>query len=64
VLEVARTARGGETAAAVARVAEAGAPNWLVRLTERCLAPRPADRPASAVEVAKELATHRVAMVG
>lgn len=62
VLEVARAARGGETAAAVARVAAAGAPGWLVRLTERCLAPRPADRPASAVEVARELAAHRPAV--
>lgn len=64
VLEVARTVRGCETAAAVERVAAAGAPGWLVRLTERCLAPRPADRPASAVEVAKELAAHRPARVG
>jgi serine/threonine-protein kinase len=64
VLGVGRAARGGETAAAVSRVAEAGAPNWLVRLTERCLAPRPADRPASAVEVARELTTHRTGTTG
>jgi eukaryotic-like serine/threonine-protein kinase len=60
VLEVARTARGCETAPAVRRLADAGAPARLVRLAERCLAPDPADRPASAVDVAQELTAHRV----
>ena len=64
VLEVARTARGCETSAAVQRLADAGAPKWITRLAERCLAPTPADRPASAVEVAQELAAHRTAVVG
>jgi serine/threonine protein kinase len=59
VVEVARMARDADTAAAVGRVAEAGVPDRLVRLAERCLARLPADRPASAVEVARELSAHR-----
>lgn len=64
VVEVARMARDADTAAATRRVADAGVPVWLVRLAERCLAKLPADRPTSAVEVARELSAHRPVAVG
>jgi serine/threonine protein kinase len=57
--EVTRSARDGDTAAAVGRVRAAGVPPRVAELAERCLARRPVDRPASAGEVARAVAAAR-----
>lgn len=59
--EVTRAARDGDTTAAVERLKAAGVPPTVAALAERCLARRPADRPASAGEVGRAATAARTA---
>lgn len=57
--EVTRSARDGNTTAAIGRLKAAGVTPRVVALAVRCLARKPADRPASAGEVGRAAAAAR-----
>jgi serine/threonine-protein kinase len=56
--EIQRRAARGDTAAALARLADSGADPELINLASECLAPEPEDRPGNAAAVSDRLAAH------